>query len=383
MKKITLLGATGSIGIQTLEVIRQYPQLFSVHAFAFGKNVKKAIPLIREFQPKILVVQDMETKHELQQHYAVHTEILVGAAGMVEVSVDPETDVLVNAVMGSVGLNATIQAIEKKKQIAIANKETLVTAGHLVMALAQQHQVQLLPVDSEHSAIFQCLQGEKQQQVERIILTASGGSFRDTPREALENVTVEDALKHPNWNMGAKITIDSASMMNKGLEVIEAHWLFNIPYDKIDVILHKESIIHSMVEFQDRSIIAQLGNADMRIPIQYALTYPNRMPLQESVPVNFIELGKMHFQEMSFERFPCLEMAYQAGKEGGTMPTVLNAANEQAVALFLQKKISFLAIEKVILEMLNTHQSIQHPDLETIQAVDQETRLKAIQFVTR
>ncbi|MCZ0702597.1 1-deoxy-D-xylulose-5-phosphate reductoisomerase [Natronobacillus azotifigens] len=383
MKKITLLGATGSIGIQTLEVIRQYPQLFSVHAFAFGKNVKKAIPLIREFQPKILVVQDMETKHELQQHYAVRTEILVGAAGMVEVSIDPETDVLVNAVMGSVGLDATIQAIEKKKQIAIANKETLVTAGHLVMALAQQHQVQLLPVDSEHSAIFQCLQGEKQQQVERIILTASGGSFRDTPREALENVTVEDALKHPNWNMGAKITIDSASMMNKGLEVIEAHWLFNIPYDKIDVILHKESIIHSMVEFQDRSIIAQLGNADMRIPIQYALTYPNRMPLQESDPVNFIELGKMHFQEMSFERFPCLEMAYQAGKEGGTMPAVLNAANEQAVALFLQKKISFLAIEKVILEMLNTHQSIQHPDLETIQAVDQETRLKAIQFVTR
>lgn len=383
MKKITLLGATGSIGIQTLEVIRQYPQLFSVHAFAFGKNVKKAIPLIREFQPKILVVQDMETKHELQQHYAVRTEILVGAAGMVEVSIDPEADVLVNAVMGSVGLDATIQAIEKKKQIAIANKETLVTAGHLVMALAQQHQVQLLPVDSEHSAIFQCLQGEKQQEVERIILTASGGSFRDTTREALENVTVEDALKHPNWNMGAKITIDSASMMNKGLEVIEAHWLFNIPYDKIDVILHKESIIHSMVEFQDRSIIAQLGNADMRIPIQYALTYPNRMPLQESVPVNFIELGKMHFQEMSFERFPCLEMAYQAGKEGGTMPTVLNAANEQAVALFLQKKISFLAIEKVILEMLNTHQSIQHPDLETIQAVDQETRLKAIQFVTR
>lgn len=379
MKKITILGVTGSIGIQTLAVIRQYPERFTIFAIAFGKNIEVALPIIKEFKPRKIAVQDMITKKKLEKHIT-GVDILVGAAGMVEVSVDSETDMLVNAVMGSIGLEATIKAIESNKEIAIANKETLVTAGHLVMDLARKHHVQLLPVDSEHSAIFQCLQGEDIKSLERIILTASGGSFRDLTRADLAQVTVDDALEHPNWTMGAKITIDSATMMNKGLEVIETHWLFDLSYDKIDVILHKESTIHSMVEFHDRSIIAQLGNADMKIPIQYALTYPSRLPLPATEPLDLIKLGKMHFQEMSFERFPCLALAYQAGKAGGTMPTVLNAANEQAVAMFLAKKISFLQIEQVITTMLNQHQSIETPDLATIQAVDQEIRIKTAEF---
>jgi len=288
----------------------------------------------------------------------------------------------VNAVMGSIGLEPTLEAIRSNKTVAIANKETLVTAGHLVMEEANLHKVRILPVDSEHSAIFQCLQGENPKSISRLLLTASGGSFRDLTRQQLEDVTVERALKHPNWSMGAKITIDSATMMNKGLEVIEAHWLFSVPYEQIDVLLHRESIIHSMVEFRDRSVIAQMGTPDMRIPIQYALSYPERLSFQHSEPLDLLKVGKLHFEQMSFERFPCLKLAFEAGKVGGTMTTVLNAANEEAVSQFLQHKISFLQIEEMIEKALEQHISIKHPSLDTILQVDEETRRRVHSFLT-
>ncbi|SDL73157.1 1-deoxy-D-xylulose-5-phosphate reductoisomerase [Sediminibacillus halophilus] len=380
MKSISLLGATGSIGIQTLDVIREHPDTFSLFAMGFGENIGKAIPIIKEFSPKIVVVGNDNTKRELQDYFP-RLEVIAGKEGLVTISTADETDLVVNAVMGSVGLQATLQAIEHRKQVALANKETLVTAGHLVMEKAKQHGVRLLPVDSEHSAIFQCLNGENEKQLNRLILTASGGSFRDKTREDLIGVTREDALKHPNWNMGAKITIDSATMMNKGLEVIEAHWLFGVPYDRIDVIMHKESVIHSMVEFDDNSVIAQLGTPDMRVPIQYALNYPDRLELSGTKRLDLIEIGKLHFSEMDQERFPCLRMAYEAGKEGGTMTTVLNAANEAAVQLFLQGQISFLQIEELIKKALDAHQSIKQPDLQTILEVDRQTRSQVLSYL--
>ncbi|MRH42294.1 1-deoxy-D-xylulose-5-phosphate reductoisomerase [Aquibacillus halophilus] len=380
MKKITLLGATGSIGLQTLDIIRQHPEQFELYALAFGKNIDKAIPIIKEFNPNKIVVLDNETKRKLE-NFVNHNYILAGNEGMIEVCVDPTTDIVINAVMGSVGLEATLQAIKEKKQIAIANKETLVTAGHLVMGEAKRNNVTLLPVDSEHSAIFQCLNGENREEVSKIILTASGGSFRDKTREELANVTVEDALNHPNWSMGAKITVDSATMMNKGLEVIEAHWLFDIPYEQIEVILHKESVIHSMVEFRDNSVIAQLGSPDMRVPIQYALTHPKRLELSQSKKLDLVEIGQLHFSKMDMERFSCLGMAYYAGKEGGTMPTVLNAANEVAVDLFLKGRISFLEIESMIDKAINSHITIKSPDLETILEIDQQTRKQVTSYI--
>ncbi len=340
MKTIALLGATGSIGLQTLDVIRNHPEAFRLHSMAFGRNIEKALPLIKEFEPAVVVVQDEQTKEKLHQTLP-HAEILVGSTGMVAISSAGEVDVVVNAVLGSIGLEATLEAIRAKKQVAFANKETLVSAGHLVMAEAKKHGVNLLPVDSEHAAIFQCLNGEKLEDVNKLIITASGGSFRDKTRDELKQVTLEDALRHPNWSMGQKITIDSATMMNKGLEVIEAHWLFGIDYDDIEVVQHRESIIHSMVEYKDYSVLAQLGTPDMRVPIQYALTYPERLDLAVSKRLNLVEIGKLHFEEMSMERFPCLRMAYEAGKAGGTATTVLNAANEEAVALFLAGKIFF------------------------------------------
>ncbi|SEB02764.1 1-deoxy-D-xylulose-5-phosphate reductoisomerase [Thalassobacillus cyri] len=373
MKQITLLGATGSIGIQTLDVIRLHPDHFSVYALAFGKNIEKAFPLIKEFEPEVVVVQDHTVKQQVEGEFPT-IRVLQGTGGMIAASTAEKVDVLVNAVMGSVGLPATMAAIEARKLIAIANKETLVTAGHLVMEAARKYQVDLLPVDSEHSAIFQSLNGEKNESVERLILTASGGSFRDKTREDLVGVTVDDALNHPNWSMGAKITIDSASMMNKGLEVIEAHWLFDIPYEQIDVILHRESVIHSMVEYKDKSVIAQLGTPDMKVPIQYALTYPDRLDLSMTKRLNLEEIATLHFQPMDYERFRCLKLAYQAGKEGGSMTTVLNAANEQAVELFLKGEISFLDIETLIEQALERHQTIRKPDLDTILTIDQETR---------
>jgi len=373
LKTISLLGATGSIGTQTLDIIREHPTEFQVAAMSVGKNIDLARKLISEFKPKLVSVQDYQDCATLNAEFP-NGKFTFGHEGLIEVAVYDGADILVNAVLGSVGLNPTLHAIESGKVIAIANKETLVTAGHLVMEAAKRNNVPLLPVDSEHSAIFQSLQGEKHKNIERLILTASGGSFRDRTRQELEAVTVKDALNHPNWSMGAKITIDSATMMNKGLEVIEAHWLFDVPYEKIDVLLHKESIIHSMVEFHDSSIIAQLGSPDMRVPIQFALTFPDRMPLPSAKRLNLAKVRELHFQEMNVERFRCLQFAFEAGKKAGTMPTVLNAANEVAVAAFLEGKIRFLQIEDLIEKALAAHQPIEHPSLSTIQEVDKETR---------
>jgi 1-deoxy-D-xylulose-5-phosphate reductoisomerase len=373
LKTISLLGATGSIGTQTLDVIREHPTEFKTTAISVGKNINLARKMIIEFQPELVSVQDYHDCNTLKAEFP-NTKFTFGDEGLIEAAVFGNADILVNAVLGSVGLNPTLQAIESGKIIAIANKETLVTAGHLVVDAARRNNVPLLPVDSEHSAIFQALQGEKANNIERLIITASGGSFRDRTRQELEDVTIEEALNHPNWSMGAKITIDSATMMNKGLEVIEAHWLFNMPYEKIDVLLHKESIIHSMIEFHDSSIIAQLGTPDMRVPIQYALTYPDRLPLSTSKRLNLAKIGKLHFQEMDVERFRCLQFAFEAGRQGGTMPTVLNAANEAAVAAFLEGRIRFLQIEDLIEKALSIHQTMEHPSLSTIQEVDKETR---------
>ncbi len=370
---ISILGATGSIGTQTLDILREHPSDFKLVAISIGKNLNLARKIIAEFQPELVSVLDYQDFNTLKAEYPA-ISFTHGSEGLIEAAIHPKTEILVNAVLGSVGLEPTLQAIESRKIIAIANKETLVTAGHLVMEAAKNNGVSLLPVDSEHSAIFQCIQGEKEKNIERLILTASGGSFRERTRAELEGVTVKEALNHPNWSMGAKITIDSATMMNKGLEVIEAHWLFNLPYEKIDVLLHKESIIHSMVEFHDSSIIAQLGTPDMRVPIQYALSYPDRLPLGSANRLNLAQIGKLHFQEMDFERFRSLQFAYEAGKKGGTMPTVLNAANEVAVAAFLEEKIRFLQIEDLIEKALSAHQLIDNPSLSAIQEVDKETR---------
>lgn len=375
MKKISLLGATGSIGWQTYDILLANPDKFKLVAFSCGKNIEKARDIIEKLQPELVSVQEEKDALQLQNDYP-KIQFTYGKQGLVEVATHPDTTVLVNAVLGSVGLQSTLAAIRMGKTIAIANKETLVTAGHLVMAEARKYNAPILPVDSEHSAVFQSMNGENPKQVERIILTASGGSFRDKTREELKNVTVKDALNHPNWSMGAKITIDSATMMNKGLEVIEAHVLFNLPFEKIDVLLHKESIIHSLVEYQDTSVIAQLGTPDMRVPIQYALSYPDRIPLVNGKRLNLAEIGQLHFKEVDFDRFRALKLAYEAGRTGGTILTAMNAANEAAVNLFLQEKITFLQIDEIIEQIMNEHNNQLQPDLETILHVDVETRNK-------
>lgn len=377
MKNIYLLGATGSIGTQTLDVIRMNPDLFRLIAFSSGRNIELTKKIIEEFKPEYVSVIEENAAQDLKGLYPT-IEFGYGAEGLERVATYETTlegePFVVTAVMGSVGLLPTLKAIEMGRHIGIANKETLVTAGHLVMAKAKEYGVKLLPVDSEHSAIYQCLLGEDQKRIKKLIITASGGSFRDYTREMLEEVTLEQALNHPNWSMGAKITIDSATMMNKGLEVIEAHWLFDMPYEQIETILHRQSIIHSMVEFEDTSIIAHLGTPDMRIPIQFAMSYPERIELKQGKSLNLAEVGMLEFKPMDFDRFPCLKMAYEAGKQGGSCPTVLNAANEAAVDLFLRNKISFLEIETVVAEALGTHHKIEHPSLEQILELDQEIR---------
>lgn len=374
MKYISILGASGSIGQQTLDVMRAHPDKFRLAAASVGKNVEAARKLIVEFSPVLVAVTDRDAYEVLRCEYSGRTTIVYGEEGLIEAAVCPQADVVVTAVVGSVGLVPTLKAIEAGKTIALANKETLVVAGHLVTAAAKRRGVPLLPVDSEHSAIFQCLQGEKREHVEKLILTASGGSFRDRTREELAHVTVEEALCHPNWSMGAKITIDSATMMNKGFEVIEAHWLFGLPYERIDVVLHRESVIHSLVEFRDTSILAQLGTPDMRIPIQYALAYPERLPLAAAKPLDLAALGALHFAPVDFDRYRCLRFAYEAGKRGGSLPTVLNAANEEAVAAFLAGRIPFLAIEEWIERALERHQPVDDPQLEEIREIDADVR---------
>ncbi|KAA9025844.1 1-deoxy-D-xylulose-5-phosphate reductoisomerase [Niallia endozanthoxylica] len=373
MKKISLLGATGSIGTQTIDILLNHKEEFSLEAMSVGKNIPLARKIITDLSPNLVSTMEKEDADILQSEFP-HVSFTYGDNGITEVAVYEKTDIVVNGVMGSVGLKPTLQAIEANKTIALANKETLVTAGHLVMNAAKKQGVEVIPVDSEHSAIFQALQGENRKNIERIILTASGGSFRDRTRAELQNVSVEEALNHPNWSMGAKITIDSATMMNKGLEVIEAHWLFDLPYEQIDVLLHRESIIHSMVEFHDSSIIAQLGSPDMRVPILYALTYPDRIPLSARQRLNLAEIGKLHFQEMDMERYRCLKLAFEAGKAGGSFPTVLNAANEAAVAAFLEGRITFLQIENMVEQALERHSGVMNPSLSEIEEIDRETR---------
>jgi 1-deoxy-D-xylulose-5-phosphate reductoisomerase len=369
MKNIAILGSTGSIGTQTIEVIEAHPEHFKLVSLAAGSNVSLIIEQVNRHHPELISVASKEIADQVRVHIPSHTKVTYGLEGLIEVATHPKAGLLVTAIVGSIGLRPTLAAIEAGKTIAIANKETLVTAGQIVIDKAKEHNVQLLPVDSEHSAIFQCLQGENRQRVEEIILTASGGSFRHRSREELKNVTLEDALHHPNWSMGAKVTIDSATMMNKGLEVIEAHWLFHIPFKQIKVILHEESIIHSMVLFQDSAVMAQLGTPDMRVPIQYSLTYPDRFE-HKSERMNLVDIGKLHFREMDFGRYPCLKMAYDAGQTGGTMPTVLNAANEIAVERFLRSDISFLQIEEVIYRTLEQHNPTMNPGLSDIEEVD-------------
>lgn len=373
MKKISLLGATGSIGTQTLDIIESNPEKFTLVSFSAGKNIDRVREIATTHQPQLISVMRHEDAQTLQTEFPA-VKFVSGEEGLVEVAAHANADVLVNSVIGSVGLKPTLEAIRAGITIAIANKETLVAAGDIVMEEARQYGVPLLPVDSEHSALFQALNGENPKRVSRLILTASGGSFRDLSRAELSGVTVEQALAHPNWSMGNKLTIDSATMMNKGLEVIEAHHLFNMPYDQIDCLLHKESIIHSMVEFEDTSVMAQLGSPDMRVPIQYALTYPDRMPMQNAQPLRLEDIGKLHFEKMDFERFKALALAYAAGREGGTMPTAMNAANEVAVELFMKGQIPFVQIEDLIERAMDAHQTIVAPNLEAILETDSRTR---------
>ncbi|MDN4607431.1 1-deoxy-D-xylulose-5-phosphate reductoisomerase [Sporosarcina highlanderae] len=373
MKKISLLGATGSIGTQTLDIIHSNREKFKLVSFSAGMNITKVREITKEFQPEIVSVMNSTDANVLQAEFP-KTKFVHGKEGLILVAAHSNADMLVNAVIGSVGLEPTMEAIKEGITIAISNKETLVAAGDIVMTEAKKRNVALLPVDSEHSALFQSMNGEDPKRVSRLILTASGGSFRDLSRKQLKDVTVQQALAHPNWSMGNKLTIDSATMMNKGLEVIEAHHLFNMPYERIDCLLHKESIIHSIVEFEDTSMIAQLGSPDMRVPIQYAMTYPDRIPMQNAKPLRLEEIGTLHFEKMDLERYKALALAYAAGREGGTMPTVMNAANEVAVELFMKGEIPFLEIEEIVERMMDQHEKITSPDLDTILEIDSLTR---------
>lgn len=379
MKKIAILGSTGSIGTQTLEIVQHSPEMFKVEAISAGYNRDKVIEQAIQFHPKLVSVATKELADEVASQVPSDIKVLYGEAGLLEVAASTDADLLVSALVGSQGLKPTLAAIDAGKHIGLANKETLVSAGHIVTEAVARKGVALLPIDSEHSAIFQCLNGENRSQIAQITLTASGGSFRDRTREELVGVTVADALKHPNWSMGAKITIDSATMVNKGLEVIEAHWLFGLSYNQIQVLLHPESVIHSYVEFVDHSVIAQLGNPDMRVPIQYALTYPDRFPTP-TTRLDLAAIGKLHFREMDFARFPCLRMAFESGKQGGITPTVYNAANEVAVARFLNGEISFLQIEDIIAAALDKHETYVNPPLEFIHEQDQWARTFAAEI---
>ena len=372
-ERISILGSTGSIGKSTLNVIRQHPEVFKLIALGANSNVEEMIQQALEFQPKYVAMASETAAEQVRKELPDHIKVFAGEEGIQEIAGLDEVTYVVSAIVGSQGLPPTLTAIRAGKTIGLANKETLVTAGHLVMKEAEKYQVSIIPIDSEHSAIFQCLNGENKKEVSRLILTGSGGSFRDWTRDQLSEATVEQALNHPNFAMGPKITIDSATMMNKGLEVIEAHWLFGFPYDQIDVVIHPQQIIHSMVEFCDGSIMAQMGIPDMQTPIQYALTYPNRLTLEE-VKLDFSKLARLEFRELDFERYPSVRLAYEAGRQGGTYPTVLNAANEEAVASFLRKQIKFMEIETFVQEALDRHQPVSTPSLEEIQLADQWAR---------
>ena len=372
MKKVAILGSTGSIGTQTLEIIRDNEDLQAV-ALAAGQNVDLMEKQIREFHPQIAGMWSEEAAADLRQRVSdLPVKIVCGMDGLLEIASFPESDVVVTAVVGMIGIRPTIAAIESGKTIALANKETLVTAGHIIMPLAAQRKVPILPVDSEHSAIFQSLQGRADNQIHRILLTASGGPFRGKKRADLEQMTLEDALKHPNWSMGKKVTIDSASLVNKGLEVMEAKWLFDVSLDQIQVVVHPQSIVHSAVEYDDGAVIAQLGLPDMKLPIQYALVYPERRPMHAPI-MDLFAIHQLTFEAPDTETFPGLALAYRAAREGGSMPTVFNAANEMAVKLLLQKKISFVQIPEILEMAMEHHHTIENPDVVQILQAEAET----------
>lgn len=370
MKTLSILGSTGSIGTQALDIVKKFPEQFQVVALSCSSNIELLKKQIEEFNPKIVAVYNEEKADELNTDIPVYK----GMDGLLKVATMGEAHTVINSLVGSIGVLPTVKAIENLKNIALANKETLVTAGQIVMKKLQFHKTTLLPIDSEHSAILQCLHGEKIDSINKIMLTCSGGAFKNKTKEELKSVKASHALQHPTWNMGSKITIDSATLMNKGFEVIEAHWLYGLDYSKIDVVIHPESIIHSLVEFKDHSVIAQLGMPDMRIPIQYALTYPNRLANESLPKLNLADKKELTFKEPDLEMFPCLAMAYDAGIKGGTLPAVMNAANEIAVKYFLQDKISFLAIPRLIMEMMEQHKLIKNPTLDEILEIDKKVK---------
>lgn len=371
MKKIGILGSTGSIGTQTLEVVRNNRDI-QVTALAAGSNIDLLEQQIREFKPGLAAVWSKEKADDLRIRVRdLPVRVVSGMNGLMEAATKGDVQVLVTAVVGMIGIRPTIAAIKAGKDIALANKETLVTAGHIIMPLIRSYHVRLLPVDSEHSAIFQCLNGERENRISRILLTASGGPFRGKTREEMKDIQVEDALKHPNWSMGRKITIDSSTMVNKGLEVMEAHWLFDVSMDEVEVVVQPQSIIHSMVEFEDGAVIAQLGTPDMKLPIQYALYYPQRRYLPGE-RLDFSKLTEIRFEKPDLENFRGLALAYEAGRTGGSMPTAFNAANEKAVSLFLNRRISYLEITDIIEGAMREHRFISDPGLEEILETEQE-----------
>ena len=374
MKRIVLLGASGSIGSQTIDVVLHHKDEFSIVAVSVGKNIEKLKMLLAKI-PSIqhVCVADEQVKEVLRLEYP-DKQWYSGDEGLQALAGLAEYDIFVDAVVGFRGLLPALTAIANHKVIALANKESLVAGGPLVKAALAKHQVPLYPIDSEHSAIFQCLQGNTHDSIDKLIITASGGSFRDLTREQLQDVSVEAALHHPNWNMGGRITIDSATMMNKGFEVIEAHYLFDIPYEKIDVLIHRESAIHSMVQFQDHAIIAQIGTADMRLPIQYALSYPQRLKMYNDEPFDFGKFATLHFEPASMERYPLLKLAFEVGKKGGNLGAIMNAADEEAVRLFLKKKIAFLDIETSVIKAVEGVRFIAEPTLQDIIESDAAAR---------
>ena len=372
MKKIAILGSTGSIGTQTLEVVRENGDI-EVISLAAGSNTELLEQQVREFHPQVVCVYEEEKAREFRERLKdVAVRIVTGMDGLIETACVPEAEIVVTAVVGMTGICPTIAAIEAGKDIALANKETLVTAGHLIIPLAREKGIRILPVDSEHSAIFQSLQGNAGNRIQKILLTASGGPFRGKREEDLLNVKVEDALKHPNWSMGRKITIDSSTMVNKGLEVIEAKWLFDVEIDDIQVVVQPQSVIHSMVEYEDGSVIAQLGTPDMKLPIQYALYYPQRRYLPGD-RLDFWSLTHLDFEKPDMDTFYGLSLAYEAGRTGGSLPTVFNAANELAVAMFLNREITYLEIVEIIEDCMRAHHNIKSPSLEQILTAEQET----------
>ena len=388
MKNIVLLGSTGSIGTQTLDVVRAYGDRLKVVALAAGSSVEKMELQVREFNPLFAVMWEETAAKELRVRVAdTETKVLCGMEGLLAICTMPEAQTVVTAMVGMIGIRPTIAAIEAGKDIALANKETLVTAGHIIMPLAKKHKVRILPVDSEHSAIFQSMNGENPEGIKKILLTASGGPFRGKKKEELQNIRVEDALKHPNWAMGQKITIDSATMVNKGLEVMEAGWLFSVAPEQIQVVVHPQSIVHSMVEYKDGAVIAQMGMPDMKLPIQYALFYPERLTMYdnpgtekvcETSGIDFYRLGNLSFEEPDMNTFYGLRLAYEAFRIGGSMPTVYNAANEMAVSLFLERKIGFLDISEQISISMDEHRMIPDPGVEEILEVEKICRDRMI-----